>query len=43
VQSQFDLRDLLPGFALHLLCRAGKARREVNSRAIRPRSNAERS
>ncbi len=24
MQSQLDLRDLLPGFALHPLCRAGR-------------------
>jgi len=42
VQSQFDLRDLLPGFVLHLLCRAGKARRRASSGATGPRSNAER-
>ena len=42
MQSQLDLRDLLPGFALHPLCRAGKARRRADSGAIRPMSNAER-
>lgn len=38
VQPQLNLRDLLPGFRLQVLCRAGRTGREGGSSAIRPGS-----